>query len=94
LGEAIKRNIPGRLLLSDINPHWYYNRGFVAPQESRRILLDPVIVKGKGRLKESKGKQKEDGEGSIRRDPLLFKHAVINLSSVLDLPLSTAPPQL
>jgi hypothetical protein len=92
LKEATKRNIPGRLLLSNINPHWYYNQGFVALQESRRILLDPVIIKGKGRPKGSKGKQKGDGEGSIRRDPLLFKYAVINLPSALDLPSSTAPP--
>jgi hypothetical protein len=89
-----KQKTPGFLLLSDIDPHWWYDRGIVTPQEARKILLDPLVVKGKGRPKGSKGKKKGDGEGSIRRDPSLFEYAAITLPSALDPPSSTAPPQL
>ena len=63
-------------------------------QEARRILLDPLVIKGKGRPKGSKGKKKGEGEGSTRRDPSLFKHATINLPSAFDPPLNIALPQL
>jgi hypothetical protein len=63
-------------------------------QEARRILLDPLVIKGKGRLKGSKGKKKGEGKGSIRRDPSLFKHATINLPSVFDPLSNTALLQL
>lgn len=83
-----KQQNPGRLSLADINPHWYYDRGVVPPQNTRRILLDPLVVKGKGRPKGSKGKGKNMGESSTRRDPSLFEHEAI------ELPSSTAPATL
>jgi hypothetical protein len=83
-----KQQNPGRLSLADIDPHWYYDRGVAPPQNTRRILLDPLVVKGKGRPKGSKGKGKNMGESSTRRDPSLFEHEAI------ELPSSTAPAAL
>jgi hypothetical protein len=82
-----KQRNPGRLQLADIDPRWWYDRGVVEPQVVRKILLDPLVVKGKGRPKGSKGKSKEkgNGESSTRSDPSLFEHAAI------ELPSSTAP---
>jgi hypothetical protein len=34
------------LQLSDIDPHWYYVRGATDLQISRRISLNPTVVKG------------------------------------------------
>jgi hypothetical protein len=43
----------GMVLLSDIHPHWYYDRGNAHLAVGRQIipLLNPDIVKGKGRPK-------------------------------------------
>jgi hypothetical protein len=85
------------LCLSDIDPHWYYNRetlGPVAAQGERRILLNPAVVKSKGRPKGSfkpVGNNKKaggSGETSTRRDPSLFEH------EAFELPSSTAPARI
>src|ERR1700733_8442793 len=76
--------------LSDIDPHWYYNRhtaGLVTPQGERRILLNPAVVKGKGRPKGStttlglNSKKARYGVSRTRRDPSLFKHEAFELLS-------------
>ncbi|KAI0993638.1 hypothetical protein K3495_g14546 [Podosphaera aphanis] len=46
----------GKIALAYIDPHWYYQRRREQPQLERRILLEPSIVKGKGRSKGSKNK--------------------------------------
>ncbi|KAI1002826.1 hypothetical protein K3495_g5377 [Podosphaera aphanis] len=70
-----------KIALADIDPHWYYHRGGEQPQLERRIMLDPSIVKGKGRLKGNKNRvhQKAKGYGvsSTRRDPSLHEHEMI-----------------
>jgi len=83
-----KQRNPGTLQLTDIDPYWWYDRGVVEPQVARKILLDPLVVKGKGRPKGSKGKSKEkgNGESSTRRDPSLFEHAAIELPSISAVP--------
>ena len=88
-----RQTAPGRLPLADINPHWRYDRGAEEQRhEGRRILLEPSIVKGKGRPKGSTiklpSKLKGHGETSTRRDPSLHEHEAI------DLPSSTAPARL
>lgn len=90
--HARQRN-PGILPLSDIDPHWHYEReGGEQPHLGRRILLEPSIVKGKGRPKVSTIKPplkvKGYGVSSTRRDPSLFEH------EDFELPSSTAPPRL
>ena len=88
-----KQQNPGRLSLADIDHHWYYDRGVVPAQNTRRILLDPLVVKGKGRPKGSKGKGKNMGESSTRRDPSLFEHEAIELpSSIAPAALETCKP--
>jgi hypothetical protein len=50
------------VLLSDIYPHWFYDRGdSIEPPIGRQVipLLNPDIVKGKGRLKSALGKKKK-----------------------------------
>ncbi|KAI0998733.1 hypothetical protein K3495_g9463 [Podosphaera aphanis] len=71
----------GKIALADIDPHWYYQRRGEQPQLRRRTLLEPSIVKGKGRPKGSKNKvhQKAKGYGmsSTRRDPSLHEYEMI-----------------
>ena len=86
----------GVIALADIDAHWYYDRqqaGLPPPQVERRILLNPAVVKGKGRPKGATasigakmkvaGKNKGDGFSSTRRDYSLFEHEAFE---------STAPP--
>jgi hypothetical protein len=50
----------GMVILSDIHPHWYYNRGDgVEPLVGRQVipLLNPDVVNGKGRPKGALGKK-------------------------------------
>lgn len=74
----------GVILLSDIHPHWYYNR----PERSTLLqpitlpplpILNPVYVKGKGRPKGALGGSRAP-PSSTRRDP-----------SFWELPSSSAP---
>jgi hypothetical protein len=82
---------PGTLRLSDIDPHWYYVRGATDSQVGRRILLNPTVVKGKGRPKGARGGHgKNQGSSSTRRDPSLFEHAAIELPSESTPPAATA----
>jgi hypothetical protein len=60
-------------------------------QTERRILLQPAVVKGKGRPKGAKGKQKGDGLSSTRRHLSLFEHEAAAENAP---PSSTAPPRL
>ncbi|KAI0993997.1 hypothetical protein K3495_g14186 [Podosphaera aphanis] len=73
----------GKIALADIDPHWYYQRRGEQPQLERRILLEPSIIKGKGRPKGSKNKvhQKSKGYGvsSTQRDPSLHEYEFIKL---------------
>ena len=80
---------PGVIRLQDIDPHWWYDRvNQLVSQPQRRILLNPAMVKGKGRPKGAKGKKKGDGESTTRRDPSLFEREAV------ELPSSTAPARL
>lgn len=84
---------PGTLRLTDIDAHWYYDRealGPIAEHVERRILLNPAVVKGKGRPKGALGKKgANQGETGTRRDPSLFEHV-----ADFELPPSTAPPRI
>jgi hypothetical protein len=83
-----RQQSPGMLGLQDINSHWYYSQGVQTGLLSRHMLLNPRIVKGKGRPKGSKAKKKGNTESSTRREPSLFEYTTI------ELPPSTAPAQL
>lgn len=90
-----RQNSPGLILITDIDPHWYYNRTLPLPisnQQSKQYLLEPHKIKGKGRPKgaQNVGKQfhrRDEGESSTRRNPSLFEHEAIDLPS-------TASPHL
>ncbi|RKF60072.1 hypothetical protein GcM3_169019 [Golovinomyces cichoracearum] len=75
---------PGTIQLSDINPHGYYQRkeGEKLSIE-RRILLEPMTMKGKGRPKGTTNKPLPKtegyGESSSRRDPSLHEHEALKL---------------
>ncbi|RKF56751.1 hypothetical protein GcC1_194032 [Golovinomyces cichoracearum] len=63
------------LLISDIHPHWHFNRGSVPIPIAQRQLLDPLpVLRGKGRPKGSRNRGKNQGQSSTRRDPSLFEH--------------------
>jgi hypothetical protein len=51
----------GQVLLKDIHPFWWYDCTKVGTtlenQGSQAVILDPAVVKGKGRPKGSKGKK-------------------------------------
>ena len=53
----------GQVLPEDIHPFWWYDRAKASTtlenQASRDVILDPAVVKGKGRPKGSKGKGKK-----------------------------------
>lgn len=52
----------GIVLLSDIHPHWYYDRrDGIEPTVGRQVipLLNPDVVKGKGRPKGALGKKQQ-----------------------------------
>jgi hypothetical protein len=53
----------GQVLLEDIHPFWWYDRAKASTtlenQVQRAIVLNPAVVKGKGRPKGSKGKRKK-----------------------------------
>ena len=58
----------GHILPEDIHPFWWYNRSKCDDsllQECRetRTILEPLVVRGKGRPKGSKGKQKGKQKG-------------------------------
>ena len=73
--RARKRS-PGEISPAHIGAHWYYQHSGEQPQLERRILLEPSIVKGKGRPKGSKNKLQQKvksyGVSSTRRDPSLY----------------------
>ena len=73
--RARKRS-PGEIAPAHIGAHWYYQHSGEQPQLERRILLEPSIVKGKGRPKGSKNKLQQKvksyGVSSTRRDPSLY----------------------
>ncbi|RKF73685.1 hypothetical protein GcC1_088025, partial [Golovinomyces cichoracearum] len=63
------------LLISDIHPHWHFNRGSIPIPIAQRQLLDPLpVLRGKGRPKGSRNRGKNQGQSSTRRDPSLFEH--------------------
>ena len=51
----------GQVLLEDIHPFWWYDRTKACTtaenEVPKAVVLDPAIVKGKGRPKGSKGKK-------------------------------------
>lgn len=49
----------GQVLPEDIHPFWWYDRSKASTTVQRAIVLDPAVVKGKGRPKGSKGKRKK-----------------------------------
>jgi hypothetical protein len=59
----------GQVLLKDIHPFWWYDRTKVnttlGGQGLPAIVLDPAIVKGKGRSKGSLGKRKGAGPAGM-----------------------------
>ena len=79
----------GAVLLSDIHPHWHYNRPESdVPLQLGTIprpflLLNPLKVKGKGRPKGALGGGSRVALSSTRRDPSFF-----------ELPSSSAPASL
>lgn len=94
-------NEPGMLSLTDIHPHWHYDRFSQGPvpHEQRRILLNPnpSDVRSKGRPKGAKPLKrkhaKDNGETSTRRDPSMHEHeAIIVPSSSAPARLDSMPP--
>ena len=84
-----RQNSPGVLLITDVDPHWYYDRTVPLPMsntESKRFLLEPLNIKGKGRPRGVLGRCKKlhrrgEGESSTRREPSLFEHKAVCLPS-------------
>jgi hypothetical protein len=81
---------PGHILPEDIHPFWWYKRPDAGTSSTIAIqvcpiVLNPAIVRGKGRPKGAKNKAKEKGHGvtGTRRDLSQFEH-----------PSSSAPPIL
>ena len=59
----------GQVLLEDIHPFWWYDRAKISTtlenQVPRAIILDPAVVKGKGRPKGLKDKKGSGVKGMI-----------------------------
>jgi hypothetical protein len=69
----------GYILLEDIHPFWWYKRlergtSFAISVQNYRLVLNPAVVRGKGRPKGSKNKAKNHGVTSTRRDPSQFEY--------------------
>ena len=66
------------MLLKDIHPFWWYDRSklrtILDNRPAQAVVLEPAIVKGKGRPKGSKGLQKNGARpNGTRRDLSLFE---------------------
>jgi hypothetical protein len=60
----------GHILPEDIHLYWWYNRSkweesLVQVCGETQAVLEPLVVRGKGRPKGSKGKQKGNGVSSV-----------------------------
>jgi hypothetical protein len=84
----------GYILPTDIHKFWWYRR----PQQgtpsatdvqTRRLVLNPAIVRGKGRPRGSKNKARGHGVTSTYRDPSQFEYT---LSSTVPAALGSAKP--
>jgi hypothetical protein len=62
-----RRNSLGYLLFTDFYAHWYYDclDENTLEIEHKQLILEPAIVKGKGRPKGAKGKAKGQGASSM-----------------------------
>jgi hypothetical protein len=82
----------GQVLPEDIHPFWWYDRSklrtILDNRPAQAVVLEPAIVKGKGRPRGSKGLQKKGaGPDGTRRDPSLFE-----FTSTAPAVLTGAPP--
>ncbi|KAI0994118.1 hypothetical protein K3495_g14066 [Podosphaera aphanis] len=98
--HARQRN-PGKILLTDVDPHWFYDGAIDvnSTQPERRILLEPAVVRDKGRptgaadkkrlskrrILKAAGKRRGDGSTSTLREPSDFEFVEAE-SKVGDLP--------
>jgi hypothetical protein len=62
---AQRFNSPGHILPEDIHPFWWYTRpepstSSAVEVQARRVILNPAIVRGKGRPKGAKGKKSKN----------------------------------
>jgi hypothetical protein len=79
---------PGYILPEDIHPFWFYKRPKAYTQsdvaaQNPTVVLNPAIIRGKGRPRGSKNKEKNHRITSTRRD-----------LSAFELPSSSAPAVL
>jgi hypothetical protein len=56
---------PGHILLEDIHPFWWYKRPdpstpFEIAVQIRPVVLNPAVVRGKGRPRGAKGKKSKN----------------------------------
>lgn len=75
----------GYILPIDIHPFWWYKRpelhtSSTMNTQTRRLILNPAVVRGKGRPRGSKNKQKGHGITSTWRDPSQFEHIPSSLA--------------
>jgi hypothetical protein len=71
---------PGYILPEDIHPFWWYKRpelntSSAIDKQTHQVVLNPAVVRGKGRPKGAKGKKaKGHGITATRRDPSQFEY--------------------
>jgi hypothetical protein len=71
---------PGYILPEDIHPFWWYKRPELSTNsavkvQTRRVVLNPVVVRGKGRPRGARGRNaKNNGITTTRRDPSQFEY--------------------
>ena len=70
---------PGHILPEDIHPFWWYKRpkpntASAIAVQTLLVILNPAVVRGKGRPRGSKNKEKGHGVTATRRDPSQFEY--------------------
>jgi hypothetical protein len=75
----------GTIRIEDIHPHWHYDRPSTLDTEAQlaMVVLNPLVIRGKGRPKGALGGQDRTAKSSTKRLPSAF-----------ELPPSTAPAAL
>jgi len=75
---------PGYILPEDIHPFWWYKRPepstvSAIEVQTRRVVLNPAMVRGKGGLRGAKGKKsKNNGITATHRDPSQFEYMALS----------------
>jgi hypothetical protein len=69
----------GHILPEDIHPFWWYKRPEVGTSlavdiQTERVILEPAVVRGKGRPKGAKGKNSKNH--GVTGMTFIFKHSL------------------